>query len=132
MRLGLPRRDGGGGAGGGTQQPAIARRAGKKGKGPKDTVITAQVSQPAERGNGAGSSRGGTATEAIDTATARILPVVEPYASAIVAGEKTWELRPDAHVQPGRIYISVAARRRDKERAGDGAEVLVPKGDETL
>ena len=45
-----------------------------------------------------------------------------------MAGEKTWELRPDAHVQPGRVYISVATRRRDKGRAGDGAEVLVPKG----
>ena len=67
-------------------------------------------------------------TEVIDTSACKILPVWEPYASRVVAGEKTWELRPNASVHVGRVYIAVAARKRDKERAGAGASRLIPKG----
>ena len=72
---------------------------------------------------------GGTrVTEAIDTSVCKILPIWEPYASRVVAGEKTWELRPDASAHVERVYIAVAARKRDRERAGSGAARLTPKG----
>ena len=64
----------------------------------------------------------GHTIQVCDHPTSFILSRPLPYG---LGGVLAPELRPDAHVQPGRIYISVAARRRDKERAGDGAEVLV-------
>lgn len=45
-----------------------------------------------------------------------------------MAGDKTWELRNEPATQRGRIYITVATRKRDTARAGAEAARLTPAG----